>query len=79
MLTTKQFRPPVLARTWTAPKPKYVIQSIAVTALAIAIVPSATALISHQMQLQAAGGKSCLRVNAERTGQIRKYGSECNF
>ncbi len=76
MLTLKQLRRP--AYTWTAPKPKHVVQAIALTALAALVIPNVTSLISHQIRIEAAGGTSCLRVSADRKSQVRKYGADCN-
>ncbi len=79
MLTIKQLRHPVIARNWTVPKPKYIVQAIAFTALAALVLPNVGSFINHQLQVQAADGRSCFRVSADRKSQVRKYGSECDL
>ena len=79
MITTKSLRIRAVAQTWTAPKPKPIFQLLAIAAAAVALFPSVSSFITHQLRLQAANGRSCLRVTPDRTSQVRKYGADCNL
>ena len=78
MITLKK-RPRTLPLPqWKPENPQRFLPAIAIATLLVLLLPSLSRFVIDQVQTQAAGGTSCIRVEADRKSQVRKYGSDCD-
>jgi hypothetical protein len=78
MITLKKRPSSLTIRPWKLNNPQRFVPMMAIAVIALLVIPSLSHFALDQFRTQAAGGKSCIRLAADRKSQVRKYGSECD-